>query len=337
MRRSVIQMIGLGGLCLLLAVPVQAKTVLKIASLAPEGSVWMRLMRTGAEEVQKRTQGRVGFKFYPGGVMGDDQSVLRKIRVGQLHGGAVTAGGLSTVYPDAQIYSLPFLFRSSREVDYVREQMDQQILDGLRKNGFVSFGVAEGGFAYLMADKPVRTADDLKTQKVWVPRGDVISHTVYQKGGISPIALPTADVLTALQTGLINTVSTSPIGMLALQWHTRIKYFTNTPLLYIYAMLAVDKRAFDRITAADQKIVEEVMRSTFVELNKQNRADNEAALEVLKKQGIQFVVMSETDIQHWKKVAGIAMKELEANGVYSGNMLKILQGHLADFRKRVQR
>ena len=336
MRRRVLQILGLTGLCLLWVMPVQAKTVLKIASLAPEGSVWMKLMRQGAQQVEQRTQGRVGFKFYPGGVMGDDQSVLRKIRIGQLHGGAVTAGGLATVYPDAQIYSLPFLFQSPQEVDYVRSRMDAQILAGLEKNGFVSFGVAEGGFVYLMADKPVRSTEDLKPQKVWIPRGDVISHAVYQTGGISPIALPTADVLTALQTGLINTVSTSPIGTLALQWHTKIRYFTNTPLLYIYAMLAVDKRAYKRIAAADQKILEEIMKNTFVELNKQNRADNEQALAVLKKQGITFVTMSDADVKHWKVVAATAMKDLEARGVYSGSMLKVLQGHLADYRKHAQ-
>ncbi|MCP4371198.1 MAG: C4-dicarboxylate ABC transporter, partial [Deltaproteobacteria bacterium] len=156
-------------LVLFLLLSTQANAViLKIATLPPDGSNWMIAMRQGAEEVAKKTENRVRFKFYPGGVMGDDKAVLRKIRIGQLHGGILTSGSLSKFYPDILVYNLPMALKSFGEVDYVRKRMDNILIDGLDKNGFVIFGLAEGGFAYLMSTTPVKNTDNLKKNKVWI-------------------------------------------------------------------------------------------------------------------------------------------------------------------------
>ncbi|MET0052297.1 MAG: TRAP transporter substrate-binding protein DctP, partial [Candidatus Thiodiazotropha sp.] len=146
-------MFSLAGAC-------QAKTVLKIATLAPDGSSWMKEMRAAAESIEAQTQGRVSIRFYPGGVMGNDNSVLRKIRMGQLQGGAITGGGLSAINPDTQTLSLPFQFRNLDEVDAVRKVMDQQIIDALNGSGYICFGLSEGGFAYLFSNSPVETTED---------------------------------------------------------------------------------------------------------------------------------------------------------------------------------
>ena len=107
--------------------------VLKIATLSPDGSNWMIAMRQGAKEVAKKTENRVRFKFYPGGIMGGDKAVLRKIRIGQLHGGILTSGSLSKFYHDLLVYNLPMVFKSFAEVDFVRKHMDMLIIDGLEK------------------------------------------------------------------------------------------------------------------------------------------------------------------------------------------------------------
>ena len=149
-------------LSLLIVVSQAGARTIKIATISPDGTLWMQEMRAGAKEVKKRTQGRVVFKFYPGGVMGSDENVLRKIRIGQLQGGAVTMGSLRGVYSDIDIYSLPYLFSSFKQVDYVRERLDQTLLDELEKKGFVAFGFGEGGFTYMMSDSPLYTAEDVR-------------------------------------------------------------------------------------------------------------------------------------------------------------------------------
>jgi len=319
---------------LLAVLPAAHGATFKIAAIVPDGTSWMKELRASAAEISRRTDGRVKFRFYPGGVMGNDASVLRKIRIGQLHGGALTGGGLSSIYSDSQIYSLVFAFKSYDEVDYVRERMDPLLLDGLKSNGFISFGLNEGGFAYLMSDKPLRCIDDLRNQKVWSPEGDRISRTAFEAIGISPIPLPLTDVLTGLQTGLVNTFGTSPIGAIALQWHTRVKYLTDMPLLYLYGSLVIQRNAFEKLSAQDQAIVSEILGEATRRLSEQNRKDNQAAREALSEQGIEFIQPGEAQMVRWNSRVSQAMDALVEQGEVTPAMVKTLKDHLHAVRQQ---
>jgi len=316
---------------LLMVFPAQA-TTFKIATLAPDGTSWMNEMRAGAKEIQKRTEGRVVFRFYPGGIMGNDKSVLRKIRINQLQGGAITGGGLAEILPEAQVYSLPFLFRNFDEVDYVRKKMDPVLLNDLKEKGYIGFGISEGGFAYLMSNAPIAGVDDLKDHKVWVPEGDSISRTAFEATGISPVSLPLTDVLTGLQTGLIDTVAATPTGAIALQWHTRVQYLTDTPLMYIYGTLVVKRRTFDKLSPADKKVVRDVMGGIFERLNQQNREDNDSARQALQSQGIEFVKSQPEEIKRWRKMVGASMDDLIQNQLFDPAIYKQLKKHLDAYR-----
>ena len=319
-------------LCLFLSLlivvsQVSARTI-KIATISPDGTLWMQEMRAGAKEVKKRTQGRVVFKFYPGGVMGSDENVLRKIRIGQLQGGAVTMGSLRGVYSDIDIYSLPYLFSSFKQVDYVRERLDQTLLDELEKKGFVAFGFGEGGFTYMMSDSPLYTVEDVRKQKVWIPGGNKVGEAVFNSAGVSPVTLPISDVLTGLQTGLVNTVITSPIGAIALQWHTRVKYVMDVPLNYIAAILVIDKKAFNKIKKEDQAIVREIMKGAFERISAANRRDNQAAQAALKQQGIEYVSIPKESLDAWHAIGEKATDKLKKDTSYSPSIYKSVMDHV---------
>jgi len=318
---------------LTLSCPAAALT-LKIATLAPDGSSWMQAMREGAQEVQHLTEGRVKLRFYPGGVMGNDNSVLRKIRVGQLHGGALAGGGLASLYPDTQIYSLPLLYRSYAEVAHIRERLDPVFIDGLRRNGFVCLGFGNGGFAYLMSQVPLSRVEELKHQKVWVPEGDEISRRAMEALGVSPIQLPITDVLTGLQTGLIDTVATSAVGAIGLQWHTRVRYLTDTPLLFLFGSLVIQDKAFERLSPADQQSLTEVMGRVFERISTQNQQDNEQARLALRQQGIEFVTPEDEDMRAWRQAVDGAVDEMARQGVYSQTLLQQVRAELAAWRQR---
>jgi len=332
-RKIIITSVVIGIACMFLAQPAAA-IVLKIATLSPDGSFWMKKLRAGAEEVARKTDRRVRFKFYPGGVMGDDRAVMRKIRIGQLHGGAITSGGLSKFFSDNQIYNLPIKFNSFDEVDYVRSHMDNIIVNGHREGGFVTFGIAEGGFAYLMSKRPITTLDELRRTKVWIPEEDVISLEIARAFGITPISLSIAEVRTALQTGLIDTVTTSPIGAIALQWHTQVNYLTDTPLIYLYAVLAIDRKAFDKISPQDQQIVNDVMRRVWKEIDRQNRQDNINAMQALRNQKIQFVKPTDPEQLVWKKTASVVPRRMINSGILSREIVIKLDKYLEDYRMK---
>jgi len=305
---------------------------LKIATLAPAGTTWMEEMRKGAEEVTKRTEGRVKFKFYPGGVMGNDMSMLRKMRVGQLHGAALTSGGLAEIYNDTWIYTLPLLFRDFKEVDYVRERVDPLLSEGLEEKGFVALGIGEGGFAYMMGNEPLETVDDLKGKKVWIPEGDAIAEAVFEIAGVTPVPLPLADVYTGLQTGLVNTIGSPPMATIAFQWHTKVKYLTDVPLSYVIGLLVVDRKEFEKLAPEDQAIVREVMGQTTKRLDGMNRADNEKARQALAGQGIEFVQPEGAELDRWREIADQATAQLEKEGAFSSEMYRTVSKYLTDYR-----
>ncbi|MCP4671623.1 MAG: C4-dicarboxylate ABC transporter [Desulfobacula sp.] len=318
-------------LCFILVTDSASAVRLKIATLSPEGSMWMEKMRQGAATVAKETDNRVTFKFYPGGVMGNDKAVLRKIRIGQLHGGAVVAGSLSRFFPANQLYAQPMKFKNLEEVGYVRKYMDQYIIDGLDQAGFITFGLMGGGFAYIMSKKPVETINDLKNQKVWIPDNDKISQDSIKAFGITPITLPIADVRTSLQSGLINTVATSPVGAIVLQWHTQIKYVTNIPLIYLYAVLAIDKKKFSKIPESDKKVTIQIMTKAMREIDIQNTKDNIKAIQALKNQGIKFIDPSPKATEEWYSIAETASNKMVDSGILPKKIADQMNMHVTDF------
>lgn len=304
---------------------------LKIATISPEGSMWMEKMRAGAKQVGEETQNRVKFKFYPGGVMGNDKAVLRKIRVGQLHGGAVMAGSLSDFFPANQIYSQPMKFTTQAEVDHVRKHLDSFILNGLFDAGFVTFGISGGGFAYIMSKEPVESIADLRKRKVWIPDNDKISQDAVQVFDISPIPLPLADVRTGLQSGLIDTVATSPMGALVLQWHTQIKYITDIPLIYLHAVLAIDKKRFLKLSEPDREIVTRIMTETFADIDRQNREDNIKAIDALKNRGIRFIRPEKPLLKEWLETAAKASEKMVGSGTLPKDVVDKMNRLIKEF------
>lgn len=285
---------------------------IKIATLAPEGTAWMKTLREGGREIEKETSGRVKFKFYTGGVMGNDAAVLKKMKIGQLNGGALTTTALARNYPDINIYSLPFLFNDNAEAEFVRKTLDPYVSKGLEKKGLVLLGISDGGFAYLISRKHINRTEDLKGTKSWIPVGDEVSGSVFRSAGINPVPLPIADVYTGLQTGLIDTVTAPPVSTIALQWHSRMKHLLDIPLAYVVGTLVMDKRAFGKLSKKDQGVVKKIMAEKFKALGDINRSDNEKAMQALKNQGIQFTKLSQSEEAPWRKLGEKASEKINA-------------------------
>ena len=328
------RLLRLAGLALMSAIfttGVAAKT-LKIATLAPAGTTWMKEMKAGASMIAQRTDGRVKLKFYPGGVMGNDQSVHRKIRIGQLHGGAFTPGGLAQIDASIQSLGLPMMFKSFDEIDYVRERMDPVLKQQMEAKGFVLLGISEGGFVRILSKKPMQNLESIRNSKVWVPAGDRIGQITMSALGITPISLPISDVFTGLQTGLIETVTVNPTAAIAFQWHTSTSFMTEVPISYLIGVMAIQKKAFEKLSADDQQVLREEIGKVFKRLDRINRSDNQAAKAALQNQGITFVVPEPAEIERWRSISNQSIEEMVESGVISKEIVGQVRGHLQSFR-----
>ncbi len=321
------------GLAFALAAPAAAQTI-KIATLAPDGSAWMRELRAAAAEVKAGTAGRVDVRFYPGGVMGNDAVVLRKMRLGQLQGGILTSSELSLVYPDSPVYSLPFLVSSWDEIEHVRKTVDPMLAKGFEERGIRMLGVSGLGFAYLMGDKPLGTAADMAGRKLWVPQNDAVASRIFEMGGVSTIPLPIGDVFTSLQTGLVDTVVNTPSGAVVLQWHGKMKHMVDLPLTFVVGFLVVDDKAWKKLAPADQAVLAKAFADAGRRMDVNTRRDDAAALEAMKKQGLKVAPMDPAEARRWQALGAQLITEMEAEKKISPELLAAVRRALAEHRAR---
>ncbi|EKF73799.1 TRAP dicarboxylate transporter [Alcanivorax hongdengensis A-11-3] len=317
----------------LLPLAASAATTLKISTIYPDGTTIVTGLKKAGKDIAAKTDGRVKLKVYPGGVMGDDRAVQRKIRIGQLQGQVAQGGAFADAYEDSQILNVPLAFNNYDEVDAVRAELDPVIKQGLEEGGWVTFGLIDGGFAYIMSDKPVKSITDLRDQKLWLPANDAASAQAAKAFELSPIMLNIGAVLTSLQTGAINAFAAPPVAALTLQWYSRVHYVTDMPLLYTFGLLGVQKRYFDRISPADQKVVREVLENTFDTLDAESRKENLSAFQAVQQQGLQIVKPDAEQLKEWKDYARRATNALVSEGQVSQAMLDRLNGILAKYRE----
>lgn len=307
---------------------------IKFATLATEGSTWMTVLREYDAAVRKESNGRMGFKIYAGGVQGEDKDVMRKIRLGQLHSAGVTGVGLGEVSSKLRILDAPFLFSNYQEVDYFHSMFDQELDQDVRKNDYVLLGWAEVGFVYVFTNTPVRTVADMNGVKMWMWEGDAIAEAAFRALNINPIPLQVTDVLTSLQTGLINGAYTSPLAALVLSWNTRVKYMMGVPLADASGGVVVSKKKFESLPADCQEILLRNGKKYLGELTQKSRQENAAAIETMKKNGLQVIeVNSEKTLREFVETGKTARQSLVGK-LYDQNFLDRVEKTVADYRAK---
>ncbi|PTY37453.1 hypothetical protein BGP77_13195 [Saccharospirillum sp. MSK14-1] len=270
MRRLLVSLLAFGALTTAQAVE------LKIATQYPPGSLAVTSLAALANDLSDATGGEVELKLYPSGVMGNDPTVMRKIRVGQLHGALVSSSTLALLDVPADGISQPFQFDSLTAVDDARVQFDARIRAQLQQAGWQGFGPLDGGFAYLMSQRPVDGMAGLQSSKLWLPDTPTVrdlSHRV----DIDFAVLGVGDVLAALETGAINALIAPPAAALTLNWHSRLDYLTDQPVVYTWGMLILPERALTRLTDDQRQALFSRLERWARELDAQMRQSNASA------------------------------------------------------------
>ena len=290
---------------------------LKFATLIPPDTAWMNSIQEWSDELQQKSQGRLRIKIYPGGVMGDEPDVLRKIRSRQLHGAFFTGYGIGRIYPPARVLEMPFMFHSTEESDYVRNQIMPDIQQGFREKGFELLGWPEVGFLHFFSKQPINSLEQLKQRHIWLWQGDPMGEAFASAAGVSPVPLSIMDVYTQLsaQHGSIDTVYNSPFGALAMQWHTKLKYASMVPMTNAIGSLVVSHRFYNRLPDDLKKLLKESGQEVAEKINQDARRDNQQSISLLKKSGIEFMWdWSEDEKQEMLEIRDRAAQTLAESG-----------------------
>ncbi|MDP7354852.1 MAG: TRAP transporter substrate-binding protein DctP [Desulfobacterales bacterium] len=335
-REAFLKMIGLSLFVLIFAAPAAVGAgkgvVIKMATLAPEGSAWMQIFNELNAEIKKKTDGNIRFRLYPGGVLGDETDMLRKMVIGQIQGVALSAPGLSGLNRDMEVFQIPFLFQTYDEVDHVLKKMSGFFKKGFEKKGYVLLGWSEGGFVRLMSTTPISSIDDLKKAKVWTWEAAPMAEAIFDATGVSAIPLSVPDVLVGLQTGLVDVVYAPPAGAISLQWFTKVRYLTDVPLIYLAGGILVKKNIFERISKRYQGTLMELLQQYMVKMKEVIRNENREAIRVMANHGIKIVHPSDEQTAKFKQIAKKAIEQLNDTR-FSKAVLEQIYTHLEEHRK----
>jgi len=320
---------------ILLAGLVSAQSVtIKFATLAPDGSTWMNVMKDFSTALKEKSGGTINFKIYPGGIQGDEKDVIRKIRINQLHSAGFTGVGLGTILPEVRVLDTPFLFKSKEEVDYIGQKFFERFANGFEDKGYVLLGWAEVGWVYIYSNKPVKVKEDIKGVKMWMWEGDPIARATFQAFDVNPIPLSITDVLTSLQTGLIGGIYSSPLACVALQWHTKVDYVLDVPLANSSGAVLISKRMFNKLSAEQQQILKEEGKKYFTELTLLSRDDNEKSKKTMFDYGMNRTEIKDTALYAEFEARGKKARNALVGELYDQQLLTDVENALKAYREK---
>ena len=312
-----------------------AAETIKLATLAPKGSSWMNSFTAMEKELATKTDGAIKIRFYPNGVQGDELDVIRKMRAGLLHAGAMTATGLGEIHKEVLILQLPRMFKTYEELDYVRDALREEFDRAFADNGYILLGWGDIGYYYMFSNQPIDTLETLRSPnvKMWARSSDRIGLEFTKQADVANVPKEVSQVLSALHSGQVNAVTTSPYACVALQWYPKLKYMTNLPVNIGVGATLITKETFDRLSSEQQQMLRKTAAKHHAELILKIRKDNAAAIEALqKKAGIKMVEFEPAAREELDKIAAETHNALVGE-IYSQALLAQINALLREYRE----
>ena len=335
-KPNVIKAIGISFLTVILFIAPHSAaaktTTIKIATLAPDGSSYIQTLNDLNAELKQKTNNDVRLRIYPGGVLGDEKDMRRKMYVGQIQGAVLTSAGLSGIFSEMDVFQIPFLFENYDEVDYVVEKMDAFFRKGLKDKGYILLGWSEAGFIRLLSTHPIASLEDLRKAKVWTWEEAPMAKAIFDEAGISAIPLSLPDVLVGLQTGLVEVVYAPPAGAISLQWFTKTKYMTEVPLMYLIGGVVIKINVFNKLSPDHQQVLMGLFAKYLDQLKLVVRQENKEAIKVMVKHGVKLIYPSEDQIEDFKRVAKNATHN-QTGKSFSAKVKNEVLTYLEEYRK----
>jgi len=320
------------GLLVLALTPLRAQEQqLRIGTLAPKNSLYHRQLMT-LGEAWRTAQGGGKYLVYPDGSQGGETDMVRRMRIGQLQGGLLSVVGLREIEPSiAALQAMPLMFRSWEEVDYVREKMRPAMEKKFLDQGFVVLAWGDAGWVRFFSKKPARHPDDYKSMKFFAWGGEAEQQEIMKRLGYTPVPLETADILPAIQTGMIDAVPSTPYFALATQIYTSAPNMLDLNWAPIVGALIVTKKSWDAMSPATQQAVREAGAKAGAEIRAQARREVDAAVAAMQKRGLAVNAPDAAQLQAWEALAGRLHLQIRGTLVPAATFDEVV-GHLKNYR-----
>jgi TRAP-type C4-dicarboxylate transport system substrate-binding protein len=274
--------------------------VIKLGTVAPEGSPWHEAMLEVAQKWKELSNGKVTLRIYAGGVAGDEKDMLRKIRIGQLHATALTSSTLLDVVPDIEAISFPMLVRTDGELDYLMEKLGPEFEARLARKGFKVLTWSTTGWVHFFAKEPVITPDDMKKRKLFFWGSDTTYVELMKTWGFNPVPLAISDLLPSLQTGLVDSFPAPPAAALSFQWFALAPHMTDLRWQPLPGTTVVSMKQWARIPADLHPLLEDAARKVGTRLQKRIRKLEQEAIATMKNHGLTVHAVSREVEEKWK-------------------------------------
>src|SRR5271165_5510905 len=274
---------------LLATVALPGQTIIRLGTLVPKGSPWHEILLNMGEEWKKASGGKIELRIYPGGEQGDEPEMVQKIRIKKLQAVALSGAGLSGIDAAVTALEIPMMLSSYEELDYVRDHISDRLEKGMAQHGFVVLNWGDAGWVHFFTKQPAASPDDIRKMKLCVLQGDNSTFELYKINGFNPVALAATDVLTGLQTGLIDAFQSPPLFALSNQWFGGAKNMLDIPFAQLVGATLIDKSVWDKIPAAAQKEMLASARKAGVALREEIRKAEAGSIPIMQQFGLNVV------------------------------------------------
>lgn len=315
----------------LLPVYAEATRIIKFATLAPQGSTWLKAVEDIGNELNVKSKGNLRLKVYAGGIAGDEKDILRKMRIDQLHCAGFTGVGLGEILNEIRIFDLPFFFKEYGEIDFIRGKLNDRFTNEFEKNGYILLGWTDVGFIYFFSNAMIDSINALRSTKMWIWEGDPVAKALFDSINLSSVPLSVTDVMTSLQTGLIDSVYVSPLGAIALQWFTKVKYMLDLPLANATGAILMSKKYYDSLSPEFQVLIKDTFKDHMERLTQLARDDNKKSIEEIKKYGVKLISLSGESMEEFDIASKNACK-IVAGKLFSIELIKDINVMIEEYR-----
>jgi TRAP-type C4-dicarboxylate transport system substrate-binding protein len=292
---------------------LEARVVLRLGTLAPKGSSWELILRKMGADWSQATDGEVYLRIYPGGTVGDEAEMIRKMRIGQLQAAAISNAGLAEIDSGAYALMLPMMFESYEEWDYVRQRVNPILEEKLKEKGFIVLAWSDVGWVYFFTKEPMRTPADLARMKLAGSHTESRTIEIFKWAGFNPVPISALDMMTGLETGLIDSVYMPIILAEGSQYYRQASYMTDMKWAPLQGAVVMREQGWNRLSDAQKNEVLRITRRVGTDLQRTNREQERQSLEAMTKRGLEIVPVSDAVRREWREVAEKAYPRVREN------------------------